>query len=145
MATIKKGDFVEIEYTGMLKETKTIFDTTNEATAKQHDIHAAKTEYGPLTICIGQEHILPGLDEQVDGKEIGKEYTFDIPTDKAFGKKDVRLVQMIPQSKFTKEGLRPMVGLQINVDGTVGIIKHVGGGRILVDFNHPLAGQDLVY
>jgi len=142
---IKKGDFVELEYIGMLKDTKVIFDTTDEKVAKSNDIHSPKTDYGPITICIGQQHVIAGVDEQLEGKDIGKEYTIILPPEKAFGKKDAKMVQMIPLSKFTKEGIRPMAGLQVNVDGAMGVIKHVGGGRVLVDFNHPLAGQDLVY
>lgn len=145
MATIKKGDFIELEYTGMLKSNKTIFDTTSEATAKKAEIHGNKAEYGPIVICVGQHHVIPGIDEQLEGKEVGKEYTVDVLPEKAFGKKDARLVHMIPESKFTKEGIRPMPGLQVNIDGTLGLVKRTGGGRVLVDFNHPLAGQEVVY
>ena len=38
-----------------------------------------------------------------------------------------------------------MSGLQVNIDGNVGMVKSVSGGRTLVDFNHPLAGKNLVY
>jgi len=38
-----------------------------------------------------------------------------------------------------------MPGMQLNIDGVVGTIKTVSGGRTLVDFNHPLAGKELLY
>jgi len=38
-----------------------------------------------------------------------------------------------------------MPGMQLNIDGMVGTIKTVSGGRTLVDFNHPLAGKELLY
>ena len=38
-----------------------------------------------------------------------------------------------------------MPGLQVNIDGIVGTIRNAAGGRIIVDFNHPLAGRDLIY
>jgi len=38
-----------------------------------------------------------------------------------------------------------MPGLRIEVDGTPGTIKSVSGGRVLIDFNHPLAGRVLKY
>ena len=38
-----------------------------------------------------------------------------------------------------------MPGMQLNIDGILGTVKTVGGGRTLVDFNHPLAGKELSY
>ena len=55
------------------------------------------------------------------------------------------MIQLIQTNKFKKQGIQPIPGLQINVDGLLGIIKTVSGGRTLVDFNNPLAGKDLVY
>ncbi len=145
MTTIKNHDFVELEYTGRLKDGNLVFDTTDEAIAKKEGIHGHKESYGPITICVGQHHVLQGIDEQLDGKEIGEEYTLHLSPEKSFGKKDASLIQMIPMGKFTKEGIRPMPGLQVNVDSNLGMVKHAGGGRVLVDFNHPLAGQDVTY
>ena len=63
----------------------------------------------------------------------------------AFGRKDARLIQLIPAGKFRQQNIQPVPGLQLNIDGVFGIVKTVSGGRVLVDFNHPLAGKDLVY
>ena len=38
-----------------------------------------------------------------------------------------------------------MPGLQVNIDGLLGTIKTVSGGRTLVDFNHPLSGKNVLY
>jgi len=38
-----------------------------------------------------------------------------------------------------------MPGLQVNIDGVTGTVKRSGGGRTLVDFNHPLSGQEVQY
>jgi len=38
-----------------------------------------------------------------------------------------------------------MVGLQVNIDDMMGTIRSVSGGRIIVDFNHPLSGKDIQY
>ena len=46
---------------------------------------------------------------------------------------------------FLKQKIQPVPGLQVNIDGVMGLIKTVSGGRTLVDFNHPLAGKDVVY
>jgi FKBP-type peptidyl-prolyl cis-trans isomerase SlyD len=145
MPTIKKGDFVEVEYTGQTKVDSIIFDTTYEKIAKEHDIHNPRMEYGAVIVCIGEGQILQGLDEELEEKETGKEYTIELSPEKAFGKKDAKLIRMIPVSTFLKQNIDPQPGLQVNVDGVIGMIKRVGGGRCLVDFNHPLAGRDIIY
>src|SRR3989344_4296078 len=145
MATIKKHDFVELEYTGRIKEDNSIFDTTQENVAKKEEVYDQSHEYGPLVICVGENSILKSLEEQLVGKETGKDYTFEISSENAFGKKDARLLRMIPLSKFRQQNIQPVPGLQLNIDGVFGIVKTVSGGRCYVDFNHPLASKDLVY
>lgn len=145
MAIVKKHDFVELEYTGRIKEDNTVFDTTDEKAARENDIYRKDAEYSPIAICVGENSLMKGLEEQMIGKETGKEYSFEISSGNAFGKKDARLIQMIPASKFRQQKIQPVPGLQLNIDGVFGIVKTVGGGRCLVDFNHPLAGKDLVY
>lgn len=145
MATVKKHDFVEIEYTGRLKEDNTVFDTTEEKTAKENGIYDKDADYKPLVICVGENNILKGLEEQIIGKESGKEYTFEISHENAFGRKDAKLIQLVPTSRFRQQNIQPVPGLQLNIDGVFGVIKTVSGGRCLVDFNHPLAGKDLIY
>jgi FKBP-type peptidyl-prolyl cis-trans isomerase 2 len=141
---IKKKDFIEIEYTGKLKEDGAVFDTTDEKTAKENHLYREDAEYGPITVCVGEKHILKGIEDFIVGKDIG-DYTIDVKPEDAFGKKNAKLIQMIPARKFTEHNIKPMPGLSVNVDGMVGIIKSASGGRILVDFNHPLSGKELVY
>lgn len=142
---LNKNDFIEVEYTGELKEDNSVFDTTHEETAKKSGIHNPKIKYGPVVLCIGQKQILPGIDKQLEGKEVGKEYKFEISADEGFGKKDPALIQLIATSKFKKANLMPMPGMQVTIDNQVGTVKAVSGGRTIVDFNHPLSGKDLSY
>lgn len=141
---VNKNDFIEIEYTGKLKEDGTVFDTTDKDTAKEHNMYREEADYGPIIICVGEKHVLKGLDEFIIGKEPGN-YTVDVKPEEAFGKKNPKLIQLIPAKKFTEHDIKPMVGLSINIDGVIGLVKAVSGGRVLVDFNHPLSGKDLVY
>ncbi len=142
---IKEKDFIELEYTGKLKEDSTIFDTTDEKTAKDNNLYQENAEYKPIVICVGQSQVIKGLDKALIGKEINKDYTIEVSAEEAYGKKDAKMIQLISTSKFLKEKIQPMPGLQVNIDGMMGLIKTVSGGRTLVDFNHPLAGKDLVY
>ena len=143
METVKKRDFIEIEYTGKIKEGNIIFDTTDEKVAKENNLQGH--DFSPAIICIGEEQVLKGIDKNLEGKDVGKEYEFDIDPEDAFGKKNAKLVQLIPTAKFRQQSIQPMPGMQLNIDGMVGTVKTVSGGRTLVDFNHPLAGKELSY
>jgi len=145
MAKAKKGDFIEVEYTGTLKDNNFVFDTTDIEVAKANNLYESKTEFGPAIICLGQGQLLKGLEEEIEGKEIEKDLVIPLPTEKAFGKKDAKMIKMIPSSAFRKQRIEPQPGLPVNVDGMSGVIKTASGGRCLVDFNHPLSGKDVVY
>ncbi|MFW5865469.1 MAG: FKBP-type peptidyl-prolyl cis-trans isomerase [Nanoarchaeota archaeon] len=142
---IKKGDFIEIDYTGRVADNeKFAFDTNDENVAKEEGIHSEKTTYGSTTIVVGEGHVIKGLDRQLEGKEPGK-HTFKIPAEEAFGKKSGKQLKLVPAKVFRKQDIRPFVGLQVNVDDEIGVIRSVSGGRIIVDFNHPLASKDVLY
>ena len=145
MAAIKHHDFVEIEYTGTIKEDNSVFDTTDEKIAREHGSYDKNADYSPAIICIGEHNVLRSLDEKMIGKEAGKEYEFDLGPDEAFGRKDAKLIQMIPANKFREQRIQPVPGLQLNIDGMFGTVRTVSGGRCYVDFNHPLAGKNIVY
>lgn len=142
---IRNGDFVELDYTGRLKETSEVFDTTIEAVAKENKIHNPEASYGKLIICVGETHLVKGVDKGLEGKEVGNKYVFELQPEEGFGKKNPRFIQLISTAKFRQQGIMPMPGLQVSIDGLVGIVKTVTGGRTVVDFNHPLAGKELVY
>ena len=135
--------FIEVEYTGKLTDG-TVFDTTDEKTAKENNLHDPKLSYGPLTICMGEGHLIKGLEEQIRDKGTGS-YTIELESEKAFGKRDAKLIQLVPLKKFTEQNIKPFPGLQLNVDNAMATVKTVSGGRCMVDFNHPLAGKDIVY
>jgi len=143
--TIKKGDFVEIEYTGTLKDGNIVFDTTDEKIAKDNGIYNASMTYGPTIVCIGEKQLIPGLDDSIDGKDMGNKFTIELKPEQAFGKKSAKLLRMIPSTIFRKQNIMPQPGLQINIDGIMGTVINVTSGRVIVDFNHPLAGRDLIY
>jgi len=139
---IKQNDFVEVEYTGRLKESNVVFDTTDAEVAKAHDL--PKAHYGPVVIVMGQGQMLKGLEEQLVGKEPGA-YKVELSPEKAFGKKDAKLIQMVPATKFRQQKIQPVPGLQLNIDGMICTVRQVTGGRVMVDFNHPLSGKDVIY
>jgi len=144
-AVIKENDFVELEYTGRAVDSGEVFDTTSAAVAKEHGLFDEHTAYEPAIVCIGKRHLLPGLDKQLVGKETGESYTIRLAPEEAFGRKNAKLIQLISTAKFRQQQLNPVPGLQVNIDGIMGTIKAVTGGRTIVDFNHPLSGREVEY
>ena len=139
----KKKDFVLIDYNGKL-EDGSIFDTTNKEKAVSAGLANENSNLGSVTICVGQGHLLPGLDEFIVGKDKG-EYQVKLAPEKAFGKKNLKLLQLIPMKVFKKEKIQPFPGLEVNIDNNYGLVRTVSGGRVYVDFNHPLAGKNIIY
>ncbi len=138
---IKEGDFVKLSYTGTANGI--VFDTTDEDEAKKADIHSTAAIYGPVTICVGQKHVITGLDEELVGKDAGTEADVIVPPEKAFGERDPKKVQSYQKNKFKD---KPVRGMRINVeDQGEGVVVDVIGARVIVDFNAPLAGQELTY
>ncbi|MFT4304866.1 MAG: FKBP-type peptidyl-prolyl cis-trans isomerase [Candidatus Woesearchaeota archaeon] len=141
--SLKKGDFIKLDYTGKVLEENIIFDSTKEDIGKKENLN--KKNYEPVTIIIGEGQVIKGLDESLVDKEIGKEYSINIIPEKAFGKKNTKLIQLISLSKFKRENIKPIPGLQVQIDNQTGIVKAVTGGRVMVDFNHPLSGKEVNY
>jgi len=142
---MKVGDFIRLEYTGKIKETGKVFDTTNEEIAKKEGIYNHKTKYGPIPIIVGDKKIIKGVDEALLNMNIGEKKTIEIPPEKGFGYRNSKLIKIIPQSEFKKQKITPHPGMPISVDGILGRVMSVNSGRVKVDFNNPLAGKVLIY
>ena len=85
------------------------------------------------------------IDDFLLDKEIATKLSVVVHAEEGFGKKDPKHIQMIPLNKFKDQKINPMPGLRVEIDQYTGVVKSVSGGRVLVDFNHPLAGRDLHY
>ena len=138
---LKKNDFIEIQYTGKVKDGD-IFDTNIPEQAKKINLEIKDR---PLIICLGQGMILPAIDEFLIGKNADAEYTLDLPSEKAFGKRRRELVKTMPISVFNQAKTKPQAGMVFAFDNMLGKITTVSGGRVIVDFNNPLAGKDVTY
>jgi FKBP-type peptidyl-prolyl cis-trans isomerase SlyD len=139
---IQSGDFVKIHYTGKLSDGA-VFDTTDPAVAKAEGLEGTK-ELLPVTICVGQSMLVPGLDAALIGKPVGR-FSVTLSPDSAFGRKDPKLIRIIPVTQLHAQQINPYPGLRLNVDGRYGVVRSVSSGRAVVDFNHPLASQEITY
>jgi peptidylprolyl isomerase len=142
---INNGDFALINYTLKVKETGETVGTTIESVAKEAKLYRGEEKYEPFFVVVGEGWVPKGLDDAFAGFEIGKGTTVELPPDKAYGVRDPKKVRLVPLRKFTAEGLNPVPGLQVNIDGKTAQVRAVGAGRVQVDYNHPFAGKTLVY
>ena len=145
MANVKKGDLVKLEYTGRLAKTGQVFDTTDEAIAKKAGIWEPSSIYGPKHALFGSGAIIPGMEEAVLQSQLGKSEDFVIEPKQAFGERDNELVRMIAEKEFRKQQVRPAPGMLLTLDGAIARVKSVTSGRVVIDYNHPLAGEQVVY
>lgn len=90
--------------------------------------------------------IFPKLEAALEGKTTGDEVEVVLEPDEAFGDYDAELVRMEPAHLFPED---VRVGMQFegaSEDGRHHLIYTVTGvaeGQVVVDGNHPLAGQTL--
>lgn len=142
---IKDGDFVRLDFTGKIKETDEVFDTTLADVAEEAGILVEQKEYGPIPIVVGGGHLLKAIEEAIIGAEAGESVHISVTPENGFGQRDSNLIQLIPMKEFKKQGMNPVRGMKISTDNGTGKIISVNGGRVKVDFNHDLAGKNLEY
>jgi len=133
---VKIGQFVEIEYSGRL-ETGEIFDSTDPKEFKEAG--------GPVTIIMGAGHLIKGIEKAMLEMKPGEERDLDIPPEDGFGRRDPKLIKLFKVKEFRKQDVVPYPGLRVTIDSKLGSVVSVNSGRIIVDFNNPLAGRRLIY
>ncbi|MDI6905155.1 MAG: FKBP-type peptidyl-prolyl cis-trans isomerase [Candidatus Bathyarchaeia archaeon] len=143
--TLRKGDFILIDYVARVKETGEVFDTTIEETAKKERLYKEGEIYEPKLVVIGEGWVLKALDESLTTMEIDKKTSVEIPPEKAFGERDPEKVRRVPLRHLAAKGITPNLGMRIEYNGKMATVRTIGAGRVLLDFNPPLAGKTLVY
>ncbi|MFP8952313.1 FKBP-type peptidyl-prolyl cis-trans isomerase [Natrialbaceae archaeon A-arb3/5] len=140
---LQAGDFVEIEYTAYTVEDDQLVDTTDPEVAEEEGVDDQGQEFKPRTIVLGEGHIFEDVEEGVIGSEAGDSGTVTIDAADAFGEYDPDDVETVSAEKIDEDDRYP--GANVQVDGQQGYISTIIGGRARVDFNHPLAGEDVEY
>jgi len=141
----KDGDFILIDYTAKVKETGDIIETTIEDVAKEAGLHSEEKKYEPMLVIIGEGRVVKGLEEKLKELGEGEEAEFEVPPEKAYGKRDPSRLRKIPLREFRKAEIDPIPGRVVEINGVPAVVRDVSGGRVLVDFNHPLAGKTIIY
>jgi len=142
---IQKSDFIIVDYTGKVKETGEVFDTTSEETAKENKLYKEGDIYEPRLVVAGEGWVLKALDDALLTFKLNKNETVEIPPENAFGNRDPEKVKLVPIRRLAARGINPRLGAQIEYDKRLATVRTIGSGRVTLDFNPPLAGKTLVY
>ncbi len=96
----------------------------------------------------GYDNIFPKVEEAMHGKNVGDVVEVSLDPDDAFGEYDEALVQIEPASAFPSKDLK--VGMQFEGEDDTGdvilyTITEIADGKVVVDGNHPWAGERLLF
>ena len=134
MAQAKNGDVVKVHYTGKL------------VSGEQFDSSAGRE---PLEFIVGAGQMIKGFDAAIPGMNVGDKNTINIPASEGYGEKDPNAI-----IEFPKENVPPDMklepGMQLTLSNQQGqpvpvVVTEVKDDVIVLDANHFLAGQDLIF
>ncbi len=125
----------KVHYTGTLADG-TVFDSSRER--------------DPFEFVVGAEQVIKGFDDAVVDMAVGDTKTVTVLSDDAYGPHLAERVIEVDHGQFA-EGVIPEVGMQLQSDGGEGqppmvvTVTEVTEDKVILDANHPLAGQDLTF
>lgn len=140
---IQNKDFIEIKFTGRMKDGG-VFDSNIKEELEKEKLPVSEDKIKPFVFCVGEGMFIKGVDKFLADKELGK-YQIDLKPEDAFGNRNPNLIQTIPLRIFKEYKLNPYPGVLFNFDGRIAKVITVSGGRVMVDFNIPLAGKEVIY
>ena len=134
MQQVKSGDKVKVHYHGKLTSGETFDSSEGRA---------------PLEFEVGSGMVIHGFDEGVTGMQVGDKKTLNIPFDEAYGPRNPEMVIEFPRDKFP-EDMQIEIGTPLVMTGGGGeqfqvVVAQIKDDAVMLDANHPLAGQDLVF
>lgn len=134
MAQVKTGDKIKVHYHRKLTNGETFDSSTGRE---------------PLEFEVGSGMVIPGFDEGVTGMTVGEKKTVNIPFAEAYGPKNPEMVIEMPKDRFP-EDMQVEVGMPLMMSDQQGqqfqvTIAEIKEEAVMLDANHPLAGQDLIF
>ncbi|HTN46888.1 MAG TPA: peptidylprolyl isomerase [Flavipsychrobacter sp.] len=134
MQEVKAGDMVSVHYHGRLNNGTT-FDSSEGR--------------DPLSFEVGKGMVIKGFDDALLGMRVGDKKTVNIPVDQAYGERNDGWIMEYPLSDFPDD-MKPELGMQLNMSDNQGnnfpvIIAEIKEDAVVLDGNHPLAGQNLIF
>lgn len=134
MQQAKSGDKVRVHYHGKLRSGET-FDSSQGRE--------------PLEFTVGSGQVIKGFDEGVKGMQVGDKRTVEIAVEDAYGEKEEGRIVEFPKAQFPPN-MTAEVGMQLMMSDGQGnqipvTITEVKEDSVVLDANHPLAGEDLIF
>ena len=134
MQTPRDGKFISVHYTGTLDNGE-VFDTSQ---GRQ-----------PLEFEMGKGNLIQGFEDAVRGMQLNESKTITLSPSEAYGERDDSLLRSFDRSTLPKE-VNPEVGQTVALQSNHGQkipaqISQVDEKKVVVDMNHPLAGQALTF
>ncbi|WP_027125483.1 FKBP-type peptidyl-prolyl cis-trans isomerase [Gelidibacter mesophilus] len=134
MSQVKKNNTVKVHYTGKLTNGQ-VFDSS--------------LEREPLEVTIGEGKLIPGFENALLDMQVNDKKTVEIAKEEAYGDIQKELFHQVTKDQLPQE-IQPEVGMGLASKGPDGTehqfrVVEVKDDHIIVDGNHPLAGQDLVF
>lgn len=125
--TVRAGDTVRVHYTGRLDDGE-VFDSSQGRE--------------PLSFAVGSGQVIPGFESAVDGMPVGASRTVRLEPDSAYGPRQEDMVLTVPADQ-APEGLSP--GDRVLLGDHPALVVLVSEEAVVVDANHPLAGEALTF
>ncbi len=102
----------------------------------------------PLEFVTGKGQIIPGLEKALEGMNEGESADILVKAEDAYGEVNPEAVQTLPIEQF--EGVDLKEGMTLYGQGEDGqtvqvTVKSFNDKEVTIDFNHPLAGKDLMF
>ncbi|SMF26555.1 FKBP-type peptidyl-prolyl cis-trans isomerase [Desulfovibrio gilichinskyi] len=134
MSQAKDGDKIRVHYAGSL-EDGTEFDSSYKRGE-------------PLEIVLGQGMLIKGFEDAVLGLEAGGKVTATISPEDGYGPYHEEHTFEVERNQIPPE-INPEVGMMLQVNTDQGVtnvtIKSVTDDKVVLDGNHPLAGQTMIF
>ena len=134
MEKVETGLFVSVHYKGTLKSGE-VFDTSEG----RH----------PLEVQMGAGQLISGFENALMGMSLNEKKVFTLDPEEAYGQKDESLTHSFPRADVPAE-IKPEVGQTVALASPEGqqvpaTITEVDDEKVVLDLNHPLAGQTLTF
>lgn len=134
MTQAKSGDTIKVNYTGRLDNGE-VFDTTENRQ--------------PFELVLGQTRVISGFENALVGMSPGESKTVKLPPGEAYGPRREEMVVTIDRNRIATDAeVEVGQALQLKAsDGTpvAARVTQVNDADVVVDANHPLAGQALTF
>ncbi len=132
-------------------EPQHVVSLTYDLYVKQEDgteaLVESATEEQPLTFLYGAGQMLPKFEENLSAFSTGDQYDFRLAAEDAYGNYDDEAVANLPKEMFKGTEI-PEIGSVVplqdnNGNHFQGQVVSIAEDSVIVDLNHPMAGQDL--